>query len=108
MDSHDCCLSCTQQTFEKPKKKTMKKVVALVAIVAFMGGLSAPAFANENASVIAIELADKDPKKAEKKDKKSSDCSATEKAAKKSSDCSATEKTAKKSSDCSTPCGAKK
>ncbi|MCF8346047.1 MAG: hypothetical protein K9G38_02455 [Bacteroidales bacterium] len=87
----------------------MKKLVAIVAIVAFMGGMTAPAFANDNASVIAIELADKDPKKAEKKaekksDKKSSDCSTTEKAAKKSSDCS----TEKKTSDCNTPCGDKK
>jgi hypothetical protein len=45
----------------------MKKFLAVIALVAFLGGMSAPAIANDNASVIAIEHTDKDPKKAEKK-----------------------------------------
>jgi hypothetical protein len=77
----------------------MKKTLAVIALVAFLGGMSAPAFANTNSAISSIELADKDPKKAKKAktekkatETKSSDC----KTDKKSSDCS----TAKKSSDC--------
>lgn len=77
----------------------MKKLLAIVALVAFLGGMSAPVIANDN--VVIEILADKDPKKAEKK---SGDCSATEKKAsdcsksKKASDCSAT--ASKKASSC--------
>ena len=78
----------------------MKKLVAVIAIVAFLGGMSAPIIANDNSSMTVIELTDKDGKKADKKaDKKSSDC-ATEK---KASDCT----TAKKS-PCASTCGDKK
>ncbi len=80
----------------------MKKLVAVIAIVAFLGGMSAPIIANENSSASMVELMDKDPKKAEKKtDKKekAGDCT-TEK---KSSDCT----TAKKS-PCEKTCGDKK
>jgi hypothetical protein len=81
----------------------MKKLVAVIAIVAFLGGMSAPIVANDNASLTVIELADKDPKKADKKsDKKAADC-ATKETAKKSSDCT----TAKKS-PCEKTCGDKK
>lgn len=81
----------------------MKKLVAVIAIVAFLGGMSAPIIANDNASLTVIELADKDPKKADKKsDKKAADC-ATKESAKKSSDC-ATEK----KSPCKKTCGDKK
>jgi len=58
----------------------MKKFLAVIALVAFLGGMSAPALANNNVASQSIELADKDPKKA-KKAKKSdakeakSDCS---------------------------------
>ena len=79
----------------------MKKLLAIIALVAFLGGFTAPLLANSAASVVSIELADKDPKKAktdkkseESSDKKSGDCT-TEK---KSSDCT----TEKKSSDCAT------
>jgi len=82
----------------------MKKLVAVIAIVAFLGGMSAPIIANDNVSMTAIELTDKDPKKAEKKsDKKAADCATKESAEKKSSDCT----TAKKS-PCAKTCGEKK
>jgi hypothetical protein len=81
----------------------MKKLVAVIAIVAFLGGMSAPIIANDNATLTVIELTDKDPKKADKKsDKKAADC-ATKESAKKSSDCT----TAKKS-PCEKTCGDKK
>jgi hypothetical protein len=74
----------------------MKKTLAVIALVAFLGGMSAPIFANANSTLFSIEMADKDPKKAKKAEteKKSSDC-ATEK---KSSDCT----TDKKAADCTT------
>jgi hypothetical protein len=82
----------------------MKKLVAVLAIVAFLGGMSAPIIANDNASLTVIELTDKDPKKAEKKsDKKAADCATKESAQKKSSDC-----TAAKKSPCEKTCGDKK
>ncbi len=82
----------------------MKKLVAVIAIVAFLGGMSAPIIANDNASMTVIELADKDPKKADKKsDKKAADCATEKSAEKKSSDCA----TAKKS-PCEKTCGDKK
>lgn len=74
----------------------MKKTLAILALALFIGGLSAPVIAaNTNASAI-ISLKEDDPKKKEKKAKKSKD--ATQK---KSSDCT----TEKKSSDCSSKCG---
>ncbi|MEX0981454.1 MAG: hypothetical protein WD577_14375 [Bacteroidales bacterium] len=73
----------------------MKKLVAVIAIVAFLGGMSAPILANDNASMTVIELAEKDPKKADKKSDKKAD--------KKSSDCT----TAKKS-ECAKSCDDKK
>ena len=82
----------------------MKKLVAVIAIVAFLGGMSAPIIANDNASLTVIELTDKDPEKAKKKsDKKAADCETKESADKKSSDCT----TAKKS-PCAKTCGDKK
>ena len=81
----------------------MKKLVAVIAIVAFLGGMSAPIIANDNASMTVIEHAEKDPKKAEKKsEKKSADCATKESAKKKSSECT----TAKKS-PCAKTCGEK-
>ena len=76
----------------------MKKTLAIIALVAFLGGVSAPAIANSNNLTQAIELADKDPKKAKKAEKKSSEC-----AEKKSSDCAE-----KKSSDCEKKCDGEK
>lgn len=67
----------------------MKKLLAIVALVAFLGGMSAPVLAKDNTSVLKIELADKDPKKAKKTEKKSD-------AKQASSDC---EKTCEKSCD---------
>jgi hypothetical protein len=82
------------------KNLIMKKLIALIAIVAFLGGMSAPVLASVNSSAVAIELADKDPKKAEKK---SSDCPTEKKAEKKSSDC-----TTEKKAPCEKTCGEKK
>ncbi|MDT8431080.1 MAG: hypothetical protein RQ746_06045 [Bacteroidales bacterium] len=57
----------------------MKKFLAVLALVAFLGGMSAPAIANDNAAMFMIEQADKDPKKA-KKAEKSAECSDAKKA----------------------------
>lgn len=57
------------------KRETMKKFLAVIALVAFLGGMSAPAIANNNASIFTIEHTDKDPKKAKKAEKKSAECS---------------------------------
>lgn len=93
----------------------MKKLFAVIALVAFLGGMSAPVIANDNSALLSIELADKDPKKKEAKksatEKSASDCATTEK---KASDCATTEKkasdcaTEKKSSDCEKTCDSKK
>ena len=81
----------------------MKKLVVVIAIVAFLGGMSAPIIANDNSSMTVIELAEKDPQKAEKKsEKKAADCVTKEAAEKKSSECT----TAKKS-PCKKTCGDK-
>jgi prophage tail gpP-like protein len=75
----------------------MKKVLAILALVAFMGGIGAPAFAATSQETIAITLADKDPEKKESKDKKSKDCS-TKAESKKA-------KEAKKKAPCEKTCG---
>jgi len=72
----------------------MKKLLAILTLALFIGGISAPVFASDNSSATAIELTDKDPKKDKKsKSDKKSD-------AKKSSECSS-----EKKSDCSKSCG---
>jgi len=76
----------------------MKKVLAILALALFIGGISVPAIAANNNAPTVISLNEDDPKKAEKS-KKTSDCTKTEK----SSDCTKTEK----SSDCSKKCGDK-
>lgn len=58
----------------------MKKFLAVIALVAFLGGMSAPAIANDNSAMFMIELADKDPKKAKKAETKSAECSDVKKA----------------------------
>ena len=75
----------------------MKKFLAVIAIVAFLGGMSAPAIANDNTSILTIEHMDKDPKKAKKAEKKSADCSDT----KAKSSCG----DEKKAADCEKKCG---
>ena len=72
----------------------MKKILAILVIALFLGGITAPAFASHNSSLFTISTVDKDPKKTKETEKKSSE-STTEK---KSSDCA----TEKKSSDCNT------
>jgi len=53
----------------------MKKFLAVLALVAFLGSFTAPAIA-ATADNVNIEMStpDKDPKKAESKDAKKSDC----------------------------------
>jgi len=51
----------------------MKKFLAVIALVAFLGGMSAPVIANDNASIFTIEHTDKDPKKDKKAEKKSAE-----------------------------------
>ncbi len=74
----------------------MKKVLAILVIAIFLGGITAPVFASNNSSLSTISLADQDPKK-EKKTKK------TKKSEKKSSDCNAEAK-----KDCGKSCGSSK
>ena len=70
----------------------MKKVLAILALALFIGGISAPVIAANSNALTVIALNDEDPKK------KETEKEATKKeATKKSSDCSS-----KKSSDCST------
>lgn len=71
----------------------MKKVLAILVIAMFLGGITAPVFASDNASNITISTVDKDPKKATKSEKKST-------AEKKSADCDAATK-----KDCGKTCG---
>jgi hypothetical protein len=73
----------------------MKKVLAILTLALFIGGISAPAIASVNSTATAIELADKDPKKKDtKKSEKKADCET-----KKASNCET------KKSDCSKSCG---
>lgn len=86
----------------------MKKTLAILALVLFIGGISAPAIAAVNDNLTLISLQDEDPKKkstSEKKAEKSSktaksdDCSSEKKA-----DCSGEKKaegTSEKKADCS-------
>lgn len=72
----------------------MKKVLAILVIAMFLGGITAPVFASDNSALSTISLADDDPKKV-KKTKKS-----VKKSEKKSSDCNAEAK-----KDCGKSCG---
>ena len=74
----------------------MKKVLAILALALFIGGISVPAVAANNNALTVISLTEDDPKKAEKDTKKSE-------ATKKSSECTKTEN----SSECSKKCGGK-
>ena len=70
----------------------MKKVLAILALALFIGGISAPVIAANSNALTVIALNEEDPKK------KETEKEATKKeATKKSSDCSS-----EKSSDCST------
>ena len=77
----------------------MKKVLVILALALFIGGISAPAIASNNNALTMISLQEDDPKKKKatksKEATKSSDCT-TEK---KSSDCTH-EKKEKSSSEC--------
>ena len=85
----------------------MKKVLAILAIALFIGGIAIPAIAANNNTLTAITLNEDDPKKKETPATKGTEASAEEKKAestKKSSDCTQTEKS---KSDCSKKCGEK-
>ena len=51
----------------------MKKILAVLALVVFIGGVSAPAIAANNNALTLITLNEEDPKKKEKKDANSKD-----------------------------------
>ncbi len=71
----------------------MKKVLVILALALFIGGISAPVIAANSNALTVIALNEEDPKKKDTKKeatKKSSDCSSE-----KSSDCST-----EKKSDC--------
>lgn len=85
-------------TANTKKIKIMKKVLVILALTLFIGGVSAPVIAaNSNAHTL-ISLQKEDPKKDEKKAEKSE----TSKEATKSKSCSEGEK-----KDCSKQCGNK-
>ena len=75
----------------------MKKVLAILALALFIGGISAPVIAANSNAATVIALAEDDPKKEDPKKKEASKETSKE-ATTKSSDCAAE----KKSSDCST------
>ena len=99
-------LYCTR--IKQQKKIIMKKVLAILALALFIGGISAPVIAANNNTLTVITMADDDPKQKEKSEEKS-EAKSEEKsekkaeATKKSGDCAKHEtKTAEKSkSDCS-------
>jgi hypothetical protein len=72
----------------------MKKVLAVLALALFLGGISAPVTAATSDHAAQIVLAEEEPKKDTKKAEKS------EKSTEKSSDCSSSCE-GKKKSDCS-------
>jgi hypothetical protein len=74
----------------------MKKVLAILALALFLGGISAPAIAAISDNAAQIVLAEDEPKKKETKKAKKS-----EKATTKSSDCSKSCEGESKKSDCS-------
>ena len=75
----------------------MKKLIAILVIAMFLGGITAPVFASNNSVLSNISLSDQDPKK-EKKTKKTK-----KKAEKKSADCNT-----KTKKDCGKSCGSSK
>ena len=73
----------------------MKKLLAILALALFLGGIGAPAIAANNNALTVVALNEDDPKNKETTEKK-------EEATKtKSSDCTKTEKS---DSDCSKKC----
>ena len=74
----------------------MKKVLAILVIAFFLGGITAPVFASSNSALISTSIVDKDPKKAKKAEKKSAKATSE----KKSSDC-----TTEAKKDCGSTCG---
>ncbi len=79
----------------------MKKIIAILVVSFFLGGITAPVFAANNAELLTISLQDDDPKKTKKSEKKSADCDVP--AEKKSADCDA-----KAAKDCEKKCDGSK
>jgi hypothetical protein len=72
----------------------MKKVLAILVIAMFLGGITAPAFASNNSTLITMSNVDDDPKKAKKSAKKAAKSDAkteakSEGCGEKASDCDA-------------------
>ena len=76
----------------------MKKVLVILALALFIGGMSAPVIAANSNALTLISLQEEDPKKKEKKAEKSE----TSKKATKSKSCCEVEK-----KECSKKCGGK-
>ena len=75
----------------------MKKVLAILALALFIGGISAPVIAANSNALTVIALNEEDPKKEATKKEATKKEATKKEATKKSSDCSS-----EKSSDCST------
>lgn len=80
----------------------MKKALAVIALVLFLGGISATAVAATIDSSPASELYVEEKKADEKKSEAKSDCSSSEKSNECSKECTKSEESAsEKTSDCS-------
>jgi hypothetical protein len=88
----------------------MKKVLAVLTLALFIGGITVPAVAAINSDMAVITLSDDEQPKKETTDKKSETAEKTSETKAKSGDCSSHEKAEapkktaeKKSSDCDAP-----
>ena len=87
----------------------MKKVLAVLTLALFIGGITVPAVAAINSDMAVITLSDDEQPKKETTDKKSETTEKTSETKAKSGDCSSHEKAEapktaeKKSSDCEAP-----
>ena len=76
----------------------MKKALVIFALALFIGGISAPAIANNSNALTMISIQDDDPKKKKAEGEKKAEKS--KEATKKSGDCSSEAKPAKSSGGC--------
>jgi len=79
---------------EAPKRKIMKKVLAILAIALFIGGISVPVIASSNNAMTLISLQDEDPKKKAEGEKSEKKAEKSTEATKKSGDCTSEAKPA--------------
>jgi len=78
----------------------MKKVLVVLALALFIGGISAPAIASNNNALTLISLQDEDPKKKAEGEKSEKKAEKSSEATKKSGDCTTEAKPAKSSGGC--------